>query len=73
MKIWKIKKSELLNILKSNGMFYCHKYKYSHDKARKIMKQFVKDGIASYMKSPHKDMVYIKLLKQDSMTRVQPE
>lgn len=37
------------------------------------MKQFVKDGIASYMKSPHKDMVYIKLLKQDSMTRVQSE
>lgn len=37
------------------------------------MKQFVKDEIALYMKSPHKDMVYIKLLKQDSMTRVQPE
>lgn len=73
MKIWKIKKSELLNILKSNGMFYYHKYKYSHDKARKIMKQFVKDGIASYMKSSNKDMVYIKLLKQDSMTRVQSE
>lgn len=37
------------------------------------MKQFVKDGIASYMKSSNKDMVYIKLLKQDSMTRVQSE
>ena len=73
MKIWKIKKFELLNILKSNGIFYCHKYKYSHDKARGIMKQFVKEGIASYMKSSDKDMVYIKLSKQDRMTRVQSE
>ena len=37
------------------------------------MKQFVKDGIALYIKSSNKDMVYIKLLKQDSMTRVQSE
>lgn len=75
MKIWKIKKSEVLDILKSNGIFYCHKYKYSHDKARKMMKQFVKEGIASYLKNKHSsnDLIYIKLLDKKSIAEVQPE
>ena len=75
MKIWKVKKSEVLEVLMSKGIFYVHRYKYSHDKARKIMKQFVKEGIASYLKNkyPSDDLIYIKLLDKKSIAEVQPE
>lgn len=75
MKIWKVKKSEVLEILMSKGIFYAYRYKYSHDKARKIMKQFVKEGIASYLKNkyPSNDLIYIKLLDKKSIAEVQPE
>ena len=75
MKIWKVKKSEVLEVLMSKGIFYAHRYKYSHDNARKIMKQFVKEGIASYLKNKHpsNNLVYIKLLDKKSIAEVQPE
>lgn len=75
MKIWKVKKSKVLEFLMSKGIFYAHRYKYSHDKARKIMKQFVKEEIASYLKNKHPsdDLIYIKLLDKKSIAEVQPE
>lgn len=46
MKIWKIKKEQVKEILKRKGYFFCHKYKYSHDKARTIMRKLCKEGLA---------------------------
>ena len=39
------------------------------------MKQFVKEGIASYLKNKHpsNDLIYIKLLDKKSIAEVQPE
>lgn len=49
MKIWKIKKVQIKEILEEKGYFFCHKYKYSHDKARTIMRKLCKEGLAEKM------------------------
>lgn len=74
MKIWKVKKSEVLEILMSKGIFYAHRYKYSHDNARTIMRQLCKEGLAKKCPSPpgHMNTVCIELIK-NSIAEVQPE
>ena len=74
MKIWKIKKVEVKEILERKGYFFCHKYKYSHDKARTIMRQLCKEGLAKRCPSPpgHMDTVCIELVKK-SIAEVQPK
>ena len=72
MKIWKIKKAEVKEILERKGYFFCHKYKHSHDKARAIMRQLCKEGLVKRCSSPygHMDTVCIELIK-NSIAEVQ--
>lgn len=46
MKIWKITEKQVKEMLESKGHFFCHKYKYSHDKARAIMRKLCNKGLA---------------------------
>lgn len=52
MKIWKVKRTDIEEILERKGYFFCHKYKDSHDKARTIMRKLCKDGLAERYPSP---------------------
>ena len=52
MKIWKITEKQVKEMLESKGHFFCHKYKYSHDKARVIMRKLCKEGLAKRCPSP---------------------
>ena len=65
MKIWKIKKEQVKEILKRKWYFFCHKYKYSHDKARTIMRKLCKEGLAERCPSPvgQVDTICIKAIK----------
>lgn len=64
MKIWKIKKVQIKEILERKGYFFCHKYKYSHDKARVIMRKLCKEGLAKRCPSPAGgDTVCIEVIK----------
>lgn len=65
MKIWKIKKEQVKEILKRKGYFFCYKYKYSHDKARTIMRKLCKEGLAERCSSPvgQVDTICIKVIK----------
>ena len=66
MKIWKVKREQIEEILERKGYFFCHKYKYSHDKARTIMRKLCKEGLAKRCSSPagHVDTVCIKAIPQ---------
>lgn len=65
MKIWKIKKVQIKEILENKGYFFCHKYKYSHDKARTIMRKLCKEGLAERCPSPvgQVDTICIRIIK----------
>lgn len=66
MKIWKVKRAQIEEILERKGYFFCHKYKYSHDKARTIMRKLCKEGSAERCPSPagHVDTICIKAILQ---------
>ena len=63
MKIWKINKEQIKEALERKGYFFCHKYKYSHDKARAIMRKLCKEGFAERCSGPvgQVDTVCIRL------------
>lgn len=65
MKIWKVKREQIEEILERKGYFFCHKYKDSHDKARTIMRKLCKEGLAERCPSPagYMDTVCIKVIK----------
>lgn len=64
MKIWKITEKQVKEMLESKGHFFCHKYKYSHDKARAIMHKLRKEGLAKRRPSPvGGDTVCIRVVK----------
>lgn len=69
MKIWKINREQIEEILERKGYFFCHKYKYSHDKARAIMRKLCKEGLAEKCSSPvgQVDSVYIRLKRPDNV------
>lgn len=69
MKIWKINKAQVKKVLEIKGYFFCHKYKYSHDKARTIMRKLCKEGLAERCSSPvgQMDTVCIRLKKSDNI------
>lgn len=64
MAIHNITKEKVEEVLKKQGFFTTHRYKYSCQKARSHMKQLVKEGIAVYDRSNAcKDEVSISLAK----------
>mgnify|MGYP000843723455 FL=1 len=65
MKIWKIKKVQIKEVLETKGYFFCNKYKHSHDKARTIMRKLCKEGLAEKCPSPagQVDTVCIRAIK----------
>ena len=69
MKIWKIKEVQIKEILETKGYFFCHKYRYSHDKARVIMRKLCKEGLAERCSSPvgQVDSVCIRLKRSDDV------
>lgn len=66
MKIWKVTRQEIKEVLERRGCFFCHKYKDLHDKARTIMRKLCKEGLAKRCPSPvgHVDTVCIKAIPQ---------
>lgn len=66
MKIWKVTRQEIKEVLERRGYFFCHKYKDSHDKARTIMRKLCKKGLAERCPSPagHVDTVCIEAISQ---------
>lgn len=69
MKIWKIKEVQIKEILETKGYFFCHKYRYSYDKARTIMRKLCKEGLAERCSSPagQVNTVCIKLKRFDNV------
>lgn len=69
MKIWKINKEQIKKILETKGYFFCHKHKYSHDKARAIMRKLCKEDLAERCSSPvgQMDTVCIRLKRPDNV------
>ena len=69
MKIWKITKEQIKEVLERKGYFFCHKYKHSHDKARAIMRKLCKEGLAEKCSSPvgQVDSVCIRLKRPDNV------
>lgn len=69
MKIWKIKEVQIKKILETKGYFFCHKHKYSHDKARAIMRKLCKEGLAERCSSlvGQVNTVCIRLKKSDDV------
>lgn len=65
MKIWKVKREQIEEVLERKGYFFCHKYKYSHDKARAIMRKLCKEGLAKRCPSPagYTDTICIEVTK----------
>lgn len=65
MKIWKVKREQIEEILERKGYFFCHKYKDSHDKARTIMRKLCKEGLAKRCPSPagYADTICIEVVK----------
>ena len=69
MKIWKINREQIEEVLERKGYFFCHKYKYSHDKARAIMRKLCKEDFAERCSSlvGQVNTVCIRLKKSDDV------
>lgn len=69
MKIWKITKAQVKEVLERKGYFFCHKYKYSHDKARTIMRKLCEEGLAERCSSlvGQVNTVCIRLKRPDNI------